>query len=381
MTTQQETTAQQETTTQQATIVRGEEDPDLGYLRIATEEAFCPPELVGMWQELLSAGGDLDPGFQSQMGFYLRSPAERPKFIFDRLQDLGALRLADMDATGIDRQVISLTAPGTQIFADAATATSVATLANDQLADACRAHPDRFSGLTAVAPQDPRAAAEEIRRGHDELGFCGAIVNSHTNGEYLSDPKFWPILEAAEALDTPIYLHPTTPPPSMIGPLLEAGLEGAIYGFAVETGMHLLRIIRSGAFDRFPRLKFVVGHLGEALPFWLYRLDYMHAAAVRAGRYASIKPLQRKVSDYLRENVWCTTSGMAWEPAIQFCRQVLGAGHVLYAMDYPYECVPAEVRDQDAMALSPAEMKAFYQTNAEGLFGLPGLPGLPGPGR
>ncbi|MDA8316921.1 MAG: hypothetical protein M0010_17365, partial [Actinomycetota bacterium] len=123
-------------TTQHETILRGAEDPGLGHLRIATEEAFCPPELVGMWQELLSAGGDLDPGFQSQMGFYLRSAAERPKFIFERLQDLGALRLADMDATGIDRQIISLTAPGTQIFADAATATSVATLANDQLADA-----------------------------------------------------------------------------------------------------------------------------------------------------------------------------------------------------------------------------------------------------
>ncbi len=354
-----------------ATILRGKEDPALGYLRIATEEAFCPPELVRMWQEMLAGGGDIDPGFESLMGFYLRSTADRPKYIFERLQDLGSLRLEDMDATGIDRQVISLTAPGTQIFGDAATATSVATLANDQLAAACRAHPDRFSGLTAIAPQDPHAAAEEIRRGHDQHGFCGVIVNSHTNGEYLSDPRFWPVFEAAEALDTPIYLHPNTAPRSMIGPLLEAGLDGAIYGFAVETGMHLLRIVTSGAFDRFPRLKLVVGHLGEALPFWLYRLDYMHAATVRAQRYASMKPLQRRVSDYLRENVWYTTSGMAWEPVIQFCRQVLGADRVLYAMDYPYECVPAEVHAQDAMALSPAEMKGFFQSNAEKLFGLP----------
>lgn len=357
--------------TDDAKIVRGAQDPGLGYLRIATEEAFCPPELVRMWQDLLGAGGDIDPGFESLMGFYLRSTEERPKFVFERLQDLGTLRLADMDATGIDRQVISLTSPGTQAFADAGAATAIATLANDQLADACRAHPDRFSGLTAVAPQDPRAAAEEIRRGHDELGFCGVILNSHTNGEYLSDQKFWPILEAAEALDTPIYLHPNTPPRSMIGPFLEAGLDGAIFGFGVETGLHLLRIVTSGAFDRFPRLKFVVGHLGEALPFWLYRLDYMHGATVRANRYAELKPLERKVSDYLKENVWYTTSGMAWEPTIQYCRQVLGADHVLYAMDYPYECVPAEVRDQDAMALSPSELKAFFQTNAETVFKLP----------
>jgi len=354
-----------------APITRGAEDPDLGYLRIATEEAFCPPELAAMWRDLLAGGGDIDPGFESLVGFYYRSTAERPRYVLERLQDLGALRLADMDATGIDRQVISLTSPGTQMFTDAATAKAVATLANDQLADACRAHPDRFSGLAAIAPQDPAAAADEIRRGREELGFCGVILNSHTNGEYFSDQKFWPILEAAEALDMPIYLHPNTPPRAMIGPLLEAGLDGAIYGFGVETGMHLLRIVTSGAFDRFPRLQFVVGHLGEALPFWLYRLDYFHKAQVRSRRYECMKPLERQLSEYLKDNVWYTTSGMPWEPPIQYCRQVLGGDRVLYAMDYPYECVPAEVRAQDAMALSPAELRAFFQTNAEEVFGLP----------
>jgi 5-carboxyvanillate decarboxylase len=117
-------------------------------------------------------------------------------------------------------------------------------------------------------------------------------------------------------------------------------------------------------------LKIVVGHLGEALPFWLYRLDYMHAATVRAKRYDVMKPLQRKVSEYLRENVWVTTSGMAWAPAIMFCRSVLGADHVLYAMDYPYEYEADEVRAQDELSLSPDELKAFYQTNAEKLFNL-----------
>lgn len=352
-------------------IARGAADPGLGYLRIATEEAFCPPELVRMWQDMLGAGGDIDPGFESLMGFYLRSQSQRPRFIFERLQDLGDLRLADMDATGIDRQVISLTSPGTQIFDDPATAASVAVLANDQLADACRRHPDRFSGLAAIAPQDPDGAAKEIERAVQQLGMCGVIVNSHTNGSYLDAPKYRPILEAAEHLGVPIYLHPNTPPRTMIGPFLEAGLDGAIFGFAVETGLHLLRLITAGVFDRFPRLQVVVGHLGEALPFWLYRLDYMHAATVRAQRYEAMKPLQRKPSDYLRENVWYTTSGMAWEPAILFCRQVLGASRVLYAMDYPYEFVPAEVAIQDRLSLPPQDLKAFFQTNAESLFSLP----------
>ncbi len=342
---------------------------DRGYLRIATEEAFAPPELITLWRDMLSRGACDDPGFVSLVGYYAGARSERAAFVFDRLQDLGERRLADMDAAGIDRQVISLTAPGTQVLAPG-DAAAMAVLANDQLAAACRRQPDRFSGLTAIAPQDPAGAAAEIERGHRELGFNGVIINSHTNGEYLDDRKFWPIFEAAEALGTPVYLHPTSPPRAMIGPLLEAGLDGAIYGFAVETGMHLLRIITAGVFDRFPALKLVVGHLGEALPFWLYRLDYMHAAGVTAGRYEAMRPIAARPSDYLRRNVWVTTSGMAWEPAIMFCRQVLGAGRVLYAMDYPYQYVPDEVTAQDNLPLSPAELRAFFQTTAEQVFGL-----------
>lgn len=340
-----------------------------GYLRIATEEAFAPPELVGEWRRMVRDGEVDDPGFLSLVGFYVTSEAERPRLVAERLQDLGERRLSDMDATGIDRQIVSLTSPGTQIF-DADRARGFATLANDQLADACRRHPDRFSGLTAIAPQRPEAAAAEIERGAQELGFHGVIINSHTHGEYLDNPKFWPIFEAAQAHDMPIYLHPNTPPKDMIGPLLESGLDGAIYGFAVETGMHLLRIIVAGVFDRFPGLKIVVGHLGEALPFWLYRLDFMHAAQVRAQRYESMKPLRRKPSEYLRSNVWYTTSGMADTSAIMYCRDVLGADRVSYAMDYPYEYVVDEVVAQDNLPLETAEKKAFFQTNAERLFGL-----------
>lgn len=345
-----------------------------GYLRIATEEAFATPEIVKLWLDMIESGSYDDPGFRSLWGFYGKAMAERPRFVLESLQDLGGKRLADMDATGIDRQVISLTSPGVQVF-DQATAVSQAVLANDRLAEACRRHPDRFSGLTAVAPQDPEHAAAEIERGRSKLGFHGVIINSHTRGEYLDDPKFWPIFESAEAVGAPIYLHPNTPSRAMIGPMLDAGLDGAIWGFAVETGTHLLRLITSGVFDRFPRLKLVAGHLGEALPFWMYRLDYMHAATVRAGRYESMKPLQLTPSEYLRRNVWVTTSGMAWAPAIMFCRQVLGADRVLYAMDYPYEYVTDEVRYSDDLPLRTAEKKEFFQTNAEKLFGLPAVPG------
>ena len=339
------------------------------YLRIATEEAFAPPELIAVWRSMIEAGSYADPGFVSLVGFYTAGRTERSKFVLDRLQDLGGDRLADMDAAGIDRQIVSLTAPGTQVL-PAADGTAMAILANDQLAEACRNHPDRLSGLTAIAPQDPAAAAAEIERGHNQLDFNGVIINAHTNGEYLDDQKFWPIFEAAEALGTPIYLHPSTPPRNMIGPLLEAGLDSAIYGFAIDTAMHVLRIITAGVFDQFPRLKLVVGHLGEALPFWLYRTDYMHAATVRAQRYESMKPIKRKPSEYLRDNVWVTTSGMAWAPAIMFCRDVLGAGRVLYAMDYPYQYAPNEVAAHERLPLSAAEKADLFQHNAERVFSL-----------
>jgi 2,3-dihydroxybenzoate decarboxylase len=341
----------------------------MSYQRIATEEAFATADLFDCYRQIIENKSVDDPGFYSLWGHFLLNKTEWPAAVRRRLLDLDDERIADMDATGIARQIVSLTAPGVQIL-DGATAVSIAANANDQLAAAVQRHPDRYAGLAAMAPQDPPAAAKEIERGIKELGLKGVILNSHTHGEYFDDQKFWEIFEAAEHLDVPIYLHPTTPSKGMIGPLLESGLDGAIYGFAVETGMHLLRIILSGAFDRFPKLRILVGHLGEALPFWLFRLDFMHAAMVRADRYASVKALQKKPSDYLRENVWITTSGMAWEPAIMFVRSVIGPDHVMYAMDYPYQFVPAEVEVTDNLPIDDDEKKAFYQTNAETVFSL-----------
>jgi len=339
------------------------------YLRIATEEAFAPPEMIDRYKALLESRTLHDPGFESLWGFYGTNPSPRIREVLARMTDLGDLRLRDMDATGIARQILSLTAPGVQVF-EPADAVALACSSNDFLADAIRRHPDRFSGLAAIAPQDPAAAAKELERGVRTLGLKGAIINSHTRGEYLDNEKFCPIFEAAEALDVPIYIHPTTPPPSMIGPFLERGLDGAVFGFAVETGLHVLRIIVSGVFDRYPKLKLVIGHLGEGLPYWFFRIDFMHNRMVTSNRYATVRKLARKPSEYFRENIYITTSGMAWEPPILYTQSVLGVDRVMYAMDYPYQFVPEEVAVTDNLPISDADKKKLYQTNAERVFGL-----------
>ena len=338
-----------------------------GYLRIATEEAFITPEVLSAYKRLIAAGID-DPGFVSLWGFYSGSPSARATAIREKLQDLGARRLADMDATGIDKAIIALTAPGAHVFG-VDEAKGLATDANDQLLAACRRHPDRFIGMTAIAPQDPAWSAKEIQRGH-AAGFKAVILNGHVNSEYTDEQKFWPIFEAAEALGTPVYLHPQGPSKGLIGPLLERGLDGAVFGFGVDTGLHLLRLIVMGVFDRYPKLKLIVGHGGEALPYWAYRLDYMHAAGIRSGRYDFLKPLELPISGYFKRNIYVTFSGVAWEPAIQFCKSTLGIGRLMYAMDYPYQFVAEEVAVQDAMAMSAQDKKAFFQTNAETVFGL-----------
>jgi 2,3-dihydroxybenzoate decarboxylase len=342
---------------------------DLGFKRIATEEAFVTKEIVRAYRDLLARNGSADIGFNSLMGYYLTNPSERTRAVAARLEDLGQRRIDDMDATGIAMQILSLTSPGVQIF-DADTAVGLARSANDELAEAIAAHPTRYTGLAAIAPQNPSAAAKELERAVRTLKLKGAIVNSHTQGEYLDDEKFWDIFAAAEALDVPIYIHPNTPSNAMITPFMERGLEGAVFGFAVETGLHALRIVVSGAFDRFPRLRIVLGHLGEGLPYWLSRIDFMHGASVRSNRYASQPKLQRKVSDYLKENFYYTTSGMAWTPPIRYVQSVMGMDRLMYAMDYPYQFVPEEVNVTDELPIGYEDLKAFYQTNAERVFKL-----------
>ncbi|QCU77571.1 amidohydrolase [Citricoccus sp. SGAir0253] len=341
---------------------------DRPYRRIATEEAWAPPELFAEYRRILDSG-EADVGFASLMGYFLTSSHPQPRTVVERLTSLGPDRLAAMDATGIARQVIAMTAPGTQVL-DPDTATAMARLANDRLAEAVRDHPDRYTGLASVGLEDAGTAVEELDRAVNQLGLRGLMVNSHVKGQYLDHPRFRPILEKVADLGVPLYLHPQTLPGPVVGPWQEAGLDGAIWGFAAETGLHLLRIITSGTLDRVPGLRVVVGHLGEGLPYFAHRIDHMHAKQVASGRYEAIRPLEQRPSEYLRTHVWLTTSGMPATLPILFAREVVGRDRVMYAMDYPYQYEAAEVAEQDALPIPDEEKAAFFQGIAEEVFGI-----------
>ncbi|MCT7374121.1 amidohydrolase family protein [Chelativorans salis] len=343
-----------------------ERHPNPPYKRIAAEEAWAPAELIRLYRKEIEEKAVADPGFHSLWGFF-SGASEKAQAHNRRIQDLGEERIRDMDDSGIDIQVVSLTSPGVQIF-DPATATSLAERFNDELAEGIARHPDRFVGLAAFSPLDPANAAKELERSVKKLGLRGGILNSHTLGTYLDDERYWEIFEAAEALDVPIYLHPQTPPANMIEPFLERGLDAAVYGFACETGLHALRLLVAGLFDRFPRLQIALGHCGEALPYWLSRIDYMHGHISVSRRYPNVRPLKRKASDYLRENFHYTSSGVGWAPPVMFVREVIGADRMMYAMDYPWQFVPSEVGELEAMPIGETAMKQFFEDNARALF-------------
>ena len=222
--------------------------------------------------------------------------------LIDRLGDLNDRRIAEMDAAGVDVQALSLTAPSTEQL-DAAGAEVLAREANDILAEAVRRHPNRFAGFAALPTAAPDTAADELERTVRAYGFKGSMINGHIRGRYLDDPFFWPILERAAALQVPLYLHPTPPPQPVIAasytghfaPEVTTGLATAAWGWHIETATHVLRLILSGAFDRYPGLQLIIGHLGETLPFMLPRLDL--------GLPVQVTKLQRPLGAYLRENV------------------------------------------------------------------------------
>lgn len=342
---------------------------DRGYLRIATEEAYAHPAMFELYRRHLKDSSLPDIGFNSLVGYFLGSEHPQPKRVADRLQEAGESRLADMDRAGIDHQILGITAPGTQVL-DAREGADVASRTNDALAEFVSQHPTRFSAMAAVSFEQADAGAAELERAVTQLGLKGVMANSHIRGRYLDDPAFLPVLEKCAELDVPLYLHPTTPPNSMISPFREAGLDGAVYGFGVETGFHLLRMITSGLFDRLPDLRVVVGHLGEGLPLWSGRIDHMHAKQVASKRYDATQPLQKKPSEYLQSNIWITTSGMPWTKPIMFVRDVVGADRVMYAMDYPYQYELEEVVEQDNLPLTLPEKQDFFENTARRVFNL-----------
>ena len=329
--------------------------------RIATEEAFVIPEVLRpMLDRFAAEPYDADLFFWSKAAD--GSPLQR------RLLDLGEERLQIMDETGVDVQVISLASTGVQMF-DADTATHLATLANDVLAAAMRKHPTRYAGLASFAPQDPAGAAREIERAMTQLGYNGVIVNSHTNGDYLDQKGYWPILEACEACHAPLYIHPRAPSPQMIEPFKAYTLEHAIWGFQAETALHALRLIAGGLFDRFPDLKVVLGHGGEGLHYWLPRLDGMWANF--QAPEGSRPKLELAPSEYIKRNLAVTTSGMNWAPAVKFALEALGRDAVMFAIDYPFVDSGMSVAQMDAIDIPQDDKAAIYHVNAERIFGIP----------
>ncbi len=333
--------------------------------RIATEEAFSVPEVFAALQEWASNAGPDEPD-QDFLSFLFGQDLPGLQRVRRQLLDLEGERLQIMDDFGVDVQLLSLTAPGVQTLPDDQ-ATALATLVNDRLAEVIGRHPDRFAGLAAVAPQDPGAAAAEIERARRDLKLSGVVINSHTRNEYLDDEKYWPIFEAAEDLGAPIYLHPRSPSAQMAQPYKKFGLETGIYGFQAETGLHGIRLICSGVFDRFPGLRIVLGHLGEGIPFWLWRVDYMHP--VRSSHNARPK-LELTPSEYFRRNFSITTSGMNWDAALRFCIEAVGAENIMWAIDYPYQLTEGAVRFMDAACISDEDKHKIFHGNAERTFGI-----------
>lgn len=285
--------------------------------------------------------------------------------IVEQLSDLGDRRIADMDAAGIDVQVLSLTAPGVEPL-DAAEAAPIAREANDLVADAVRRHPRRFAGFAAVPTAAPDAAAEELERTVRDHGFKGAMINGHCRGRYLDDAAFRPILERAEALQVPIYLHPTPPPRPVIdayyaglAPGVTARLSTAAWGWHIETATHVLRLILGGAFDRYPRLQLVVGHMGEALPFMLPRLD--------RSLPRDLTRLDRPLAAYLRENIHYTFSGFNFLPTFLDLLLQVGADRILFSADYPYASMTEARAFLDQLPVSTADKERIAHGNAERL--------------
>lgn len=320
---------------------------------ISVEESFLIPEIIDELKRL--AGGV--PSMKS-------GPIAGP--FMPRLLDIGAGRIAEMDADGVDIQVLAVTAPGVQKF-DPQTGLSLAKLANDRLAETISAYPDRYAGLAVAPPQAAREAAKELERAIGDLRLNGLVINSHTNDEYLDDEKYWPLLEAAESLGAPIYLHPREP---------NAGLEQSLmamtgftvgWGYAVETGTHALRMIAAGVFERFPKLQVVLGHLGETLPFLLDRIDNRYPFEIGV---TGVKPLPKKPSEYFRSNFTISTSGMNFAAPVRAAIDILGADRIMFAADYPMENQREMVRAYQAIALSDDERRQISELTARRVFGI-----------
>ncbi|MHA7987411.1 amidohydrolase family protein [Rathayibacter sp. CAU 1779] len=317
---------------------------------IGLEEHFVTPELVGYGA---SAKSIAQPAKWEEAG--------------RRLLDLFDERIAEMDASGLDLQVLSLNAPGIQAEPDARIATRASATVNDFLAGVIADRPDRFRGFAAIALQDPESAADELERAITQLGFHGALVNAHTQGVYLDDRRLDVVWERAQALDVPLYLHPAngvdvahvlSGHPELIGPM---------WSWGIDTSTHVLRLVFGGVFDRFPGAKLLIGHMGEGLPYALWRLDSRWEFHNRHGVELELE----HPSAYLRRNLWVTTSGVCDDAPLRCAIDALGIDRVLFATDYPFESIPVATEFLRTAALTDAERDQISHRNAERLLRIP----------
>jgi predicted TIM-barrel fold metal-dependent hydrolase len=280
-----------------------------------------------------------------------------------QLEDLGADRLRRMDAMGVDVQALSCPASGIQLLPPAESVALARDL-NDHLAAAIQAHPDRLAGFAALPTPDPEAAASELTRAVRTLGFKGAMVGGRTNDRFLDDPQFRPILEAAVALDVPLYLHPGMPS-QVVRDAYYAGFDADVsagfatfgWGWHMEAGIHALRMILGGVFDRYPALQVILGHWGEFIPYFLARADEALSSAA--------KKLQRRISDYFVEQFYVTPSGMFTLPPFLLTLQIMGADRIMYSVDDPYVATNQARAFLENAPISPADREKIAHGNAE----------------
>ncbi len=287
--------------------------------------------------------------------------------LLQRLSDLGEGRLEEMDRAGVAVQALSLSAPGVEQLEPEA-AVALARSVNNVLAEATRKHPDRLRGFATVPTPDPEAAVAEVRRAHGDLGFRGAVINGHSRGRYLDDERYWPILAELERLGMPLYLHPTVPAPQVAAvyagnysPAIQGVLAVAGWGWHVDTLFHALRLVLSGAFDRFPRLQLVIGHLGEGLTGFLDRFGSTYGALPTG--------LEHPVVDYFRRNVHYTISGFNFQAPFLSLLLLVGAERILFSADWPYASMTEARRFLEGVPVSPADREKIAHGNAEVLYG------------
>ncbi len=285
------------------------------------------------------------------------------------LGDLNEIRLRDMDDTGIDLQIVSNIGAGfpSLTLADEA---KLAREANDQLAEAIRAHPERLAGFASLPMTDPVMATLELQRSVKELGMKGAMIFGTQGGKFMDDPSFFPILERAAELGVPLYLHPATPPPEVqriyysgFLPAVSAVFASAGWGWHQEVGIHVLRLILAGALDRLPSLQIIIGHMGEMIPFMLDRTNRILTPAA--------KNLEKSLKDYLLANVYLTTSGFFSEPVLELALKTFGADRVMFSVDYPFESNKAGVDFLNGIStISREDKEKIAYLNAEKVFKL-----------